>query len=255
MAGDDWEEKMLDQLERLLSNMGMNMSREQLRALLQQFRAQFEKMGIDEERIAKGDVNFNFDLSNLQNFFQPGMDFNELFKNMGVDVRVDASPVEIETPDGVEEDDMVLPADDVYLEGWNMTITVDFAKKELEQDQVELNLIDGGTLVEVHRTTQLAPVARIELPHACEDVVDFTLNNGILDITLRLIPPEDAFAALPPFPQINKFLSSCQILRKWIASFSTWIKIWSEKIKLSWFKYFLESLEKFDFWFFIKILI
>ena len=198
MASDDWEEKMLDQLERLLSNMGMNMSREQLRALFQQFRSQFEKMGIDEERIAKGDVNFNFDLSNLKNFFQPGMDFNELFKNMGVDVRVDASPVEIETPDGDEKDDMVLPADDVYLEGWNMTITVDFAKKELEQDQVELNLIDGGMLVEVHRTTQFAPVARIELPHACEDVVDFTLNNGILDITLRLIPPEDAFAALPP---------------------------------------------------------
>ena len=198
MASDDWEEKMLDQLERLLSNMGMNMSREQLRALLQQFRSQFEKMGIDEERIAKGDVNFNFDLSNLKNFFQPGMDFNELFKNMGVDVRVDASPVEIETPDGDEKDDMVLPADDVYLEGWNMTITVDFAKKELEKDKVELNLIDGGMLVEVHRTTQLAPVARIELPHACEDVVDFTLNNGILDITLRLIPPEDAFAALPP---------------------------------------------------------
>jgi len=188
----------LDQLERLLSNMGMNMSREQLRSLLQQFRSQFEKMGIDEERIAKGDVNFNFDLSNLQNFFQPGMDFNELFKNMGVDVRVDASPVEIETPEGDEQDDMVLPADDVYLEGWNMTITVDFAKKELEQDQVELNLIDDGMLVEVHRTTQLAPIARIELPHACEDVVDFTLNNGILDITLRLIPPEDAFAALPP---------------------------------------------------------
>ena len=192
MAGDDWEEKMLDQLERLLSNMGMNMSREQLRSLLQQFRSQFEKMGIDEERIAKGDVNFNFDLSNLQNFFQPGMDFNELFKNMGVDVRVDASPVEIETPEGDEQDDMVLPADDVYLEGWNMTITVDFAKKELEHDQVELNLIDGGMLVEVHRTTQLAPIARIELPHACEDVVDFTLNNGILDITLRLVPLEDA---------------------------------------------------------------
>ena len=59
MAVDDWEEKMLDQLERLLSNMGMNMTREQLRSLLQQFRSQFEKMGIDEERIAKGDVNFN----------------------------------------------------------------------------------------------------------------------------------------------------------------------------------------------------
>ena len=197
MTGDDWEEKMLDQLEKLLSNMGMNMSREQLRGLLKQFRSQFEAMGIDEERIAKGDVNFNFDLSSLKDMFQPGMDFGELFKNMGVDVRVD--PVEIQTPETGEEENLTLPADDIYLEGWNMSVTVDFAKKgEIEQDQVELNLIDGGTLVEVHRSTQLAPLARIELPHACEDVVDFTLNNGILDITLRLIPPEEAFAALPP---------------------------------------------------------
>lgn len=199
MTADDWEEKMLDQLEKLLSNMGMNMSREQLRGLLKQFRSQFEAMGIDEERIAKGDVNFNFDLSNLKDMFQPGMDFGELFKNMGVDVRVDTEPVEIKTPDSDEESNLTLPADDIYLEGWNMSVTVDFAKKgEIEQDQVELNLIDGGTLVEVHRTTQLAPLARIELPHACEDVVDFTLNNGILDITLRLIPPEEALAALPP---------------------------------------------------------
>ena len=199
MTGDDWEEKMLDQLEKLLSNMGMNMSREQLRGLLKQFRSQFEAMGIDEERIAKGDVNFNFDLSSLKDMFQPGMDFGELFKNMGVDVSVDTAPVEIHTPESDEEESLTLPADDIYLEGWNMSVTVDFAKKgEIEQDQVELNLIDGGTLVEVHRSTQLAPLARIELPHACEDVVDFTLNNGILDITLRLIPPEDAFAALPP---------------------------------------------------------
>ena len=182
---EDWEEKMLEQMAEMFRNMGMSVDINQLKAMMKQFQSKFEAMGIDPERLAKGDVNFNFDLSNLKNFFQPGMDFNELFKNMGVDVRVDASPVEIETPDGDEKDDMVLPADDVYLEGWNMTITVDFAKKELEQDQVELNLIDGGMLVEVHRTTQLAPVARIELPHACEDVVDFTLNNGILDITLR----------------------------------------------------------------------
>ena len=66
MTADDWEEKMLDQLEKLLSNMGMNMSREQLRGLLKQFRSQFEAMGFDEERIAKGDVNFNFDLSSLK---------------------------------------------------------------------------------------------------------------------------------------------------------------------------------------------
>ena len=35
-------------------------------------------------------------------------------------------------------------------------------------------------------------MARVALPHRCEDVVDWTLNNGILDITLRLVPLEDA---------------------------------------------------------------
>ena len=202
MAGDDWEEKMLDQLERLLSNMGMNMSREQLRALLQQFRAQFEKMGIDEERIAKGDVNFNFDLSNLQNFFQPGMDFNELFKNMGVDVRVDASPVEIETPEGDDQDDMILPADDVYLEGWNMTITVDFAKKELEQDQVELNLVDGGSAAKassgginrkVMSRMPLLSVKSTTSSQACGSSMRATGASCVVRWTSTSVPPSMRF--------------------------------------------------------------
>jgi len=35
-------------------------------------------------------------------------------------------------------------------------------------------------------------LARIALPHQCEDVVDFSLNNGILDITLKLTPQGSA---------------------------------------------------------------
>ena len=38
------------------------------------------------------------------------------------------------------------------------------------------------------RTTQPKPLALVELPHPCDDVVDWTLNNGILDITLKLTP-------------------------------------------------------------------
>ena len=40
----------------------------------------------------------------------------------------------------------------------------------------------------IMRTTQPKPLALVELPHACDDVVDWTLNNGILDITLKLTP-------------------------------------------------------------------
>jgi hypothetical protein len=35
-------------------------------------------------------------------------------------------------------------------------------------------------------------LARIALPHQCEDVVEFSLNNGILDITLKLKPQGSA---------------------------------------------------------------
>jgi hypothetical protein len=35
-------------------------------------------------------------------------------------------------------------------------------------------------------------LATIALPHQCEDVVDFSLNNGILDITLKLTPQGSA---------------------------------------------------------------
>jgi hypothetical protein len=51
--------------------------------------------------------------------------------------------------------------------------------------------VEEGQQIEVMRRTQVAPVARVRLPHRCEDVVDWTLNNGVLDITLRLVPVGD----------------------------------------------------------------
>ena len=85
--------------------------------------------------------------------------------------------------------DIDLPPSDVFLEDWNMIITLDVARKaDLTEDQVELALVERGQQIEVLRRTQITPVARVALPHRCEDVVDWTLNNGILDITLRLVP-------------------------------------------------------------------
>jgi hypothetical protein len=37
-----------------------------------------------------------------------------------------------------------------------------------------------------------SPLAKIDLPHQCEDLVDWSLNNGILDITLKLTPQGSA---------------------------------------------------------------
>lgn len=104
-------------------------------------------------------------------------------------MQVDAAPIELDETAIVDDDIVKLPSDDVYLEGWNMSVTIDFALKgDLEPEQLELELIQNGSQIEVLKSSQPKPIARIELPHPCDDVIDWTLNNGILDITLKLTP-------------------------------------------------------------------
>ena len=194
-AADDWEEQMIDRLVEMFQNMGMSLSKQQIKALMGQFKSQFDKMGIDAEKMAKGDVNFNFDLSNLAKMFQSGQSMEDILGNRGMDIQVDAAPVEVETPKIKDDTDEVLklPSDDFYLDGWNMSIIVDFSLKgDVKDMQMDMNLSKGGSMLEIVKETQVKPMARIKLPHPCEDVVGWSMNNGILDITLKLIPQGSA---------------------------------------------------------------
>lgn len=196
MAGaDDWEEKLIEQLVEMFRNMGMNMDKEQIRGMMEQFRSQFESMGLDAEKLAKGDVNFNFDLSQLAKMFQSGKSMEDILANIGMDLQVDANAVEIKAPDAEPSLDEIIniPANDVYLEGWNMAVTVDFTLRgDVEESELELALVRQGQRIDVIKDTLPDPLARIELPHQCEELVDWSLNNGILDITLKLTPQGSA---------------------------------------------------------------
>lgn len=142
--GEDWEEKLIEQLVEMFRNMGMHMDKEQIRGMMEQFRSQFENMGLDAEKIAKGDVNFNFDLSQLAKMFQSGKSMEDILSNLGMDIQVDASPVEIKAPEVKESLDEVIniPANDVYLDGWNMAVTVDFTLRgDVEESELELELV------------------------------------------------------------------------------------------------------------------
>ncbi|MBT5391245.1 MAG: hypothetical protein HOL22_02755 [Euryarchaeota archaeon] len=196
MAGnDDFEEKLIEQITELFRNMGMDLDKKQIRALMEQFRSQFENLGLDAEKIAKGDVNFNFDLSQLAKMFEKGKSMEDILQNLGVDIQVDANPIEVDMPEIAEEKNEVykLPSDDVYLDGWNMSVTIDFALKgDFKETEVELALIREGHQLEILKHTQTSPLARVVLPHPCDDVVDWSLNNGILDVTLKLTPQGSA---------------------------------------------------------------
>ena len=192
---DDWEEQMIDRLVEMLKGMGMSLNKSQIKTMMEQFKSQFEKMGLDADKLNSGEVNFNFDLSNLSKMFQSGQSIEDILSNLGMDVKVDAVPVEIETPEIDEDDDEILrlPSDDFYLDGWNMSITIDFALKgDIKEMQMEMNLSKGGSMLEIMKQTQAKPMARIKLPHPCEDVVGWSLNNGILDVTLKLTPQGSA---------------------------------------------------------------
>ena len=193
---DDWEEQMIDRLVEMFKGMGMSLNKSQIKTMMQQFKSQFEKMGLDADKLNSGEVNFNFDLSNLSKMFQSGQSIEDILSNLGMDVKVDAVPVEIETPeidDGDDDEILRLPSDDFYLDGWNMSITIDFALKgDIKEMQMEMNLSKGGSMLEIMKQTQAKPMARIKLPHPCEDVVGWSLNNGILDVTLKLTPQGSA---------------------------------------------------------------
>jgi len=192
---DDWEEQMIDRLVEMFKGMGMSLNKSQIKTMMEQFKSQFEKMGLDADKLNSGEVNFNFDLSNLSKMFQSGQSIEDILSNLGMDVKVDAVPVEIETPEIDDDDDEILrlPSDDFYLDGWNMSITIDFALKgDIKEMQMEMNLSKGGSMLEIMKQTQAKPMARIKLPHPCEDVVGWSLNNGILDVTLKLTPQGSA---------------------------------------------------------------
>ena len=189
---EDWEEKMLEQMAEMFQKMGMAVDINQLKAMMKQFQSKFEAMGIDPERLAKGDVNFNFDMSDISKLFQSGMPINDMLSNLGVDVKVDAAPVEVDIEESEPSNEVLrLPSDDIYLSGWNMSITVDFSMRT-DIEEIEIALSSGGEMLEILSDPTEPPLAQIELPHQCDDVVDWSINNGILDITLKLTPQGSA---------------------------------------------------------------
>ena len=190
-SGDDWEERLMEQLLQMLATFGIEFDRDDLERMMDLFRNHLENMGLDLEK-ANGDVRFNLDMEELGRLFQNGGGLEDLMRGLGLDVTVDAKQVEVDDEALDANPDIDLPPSDVFLEDWNMIITLDVARKaDLTEDQVELALVERGQQIEVLRRTQITPVARVALPHRCEDVVDWTLNNGILDLPLRLVPLEN----------------------------------------------------------------
>ena len=187
---DDWEEQMLKEMAEMFSKMGMPIDISMLKNMMSQVREQFEKMGIDPEKMSNKDmkIDINGDPDEFRRTMESMLNgpdgISELFRNMGVNVQVNNPPpvvdAELETEDDIDEKLLVA---DIHIHEDRMYATVDLSRElDIVESELELNLIDGGKILQLMRKTQLRPFKKFDLPESAGRVVEWSLNNGILDV-------------------------------------------------------------------------
>ena len=185
---DDWEEQMLKDMAKMFSEMGMPIDIEILRNMLSQVREQFQKLGIDPEKLSNQDmkIDINGDSEEFRRTMESmlnGSDgLSELFRNMGVNVQVNnPTPVvdaELSQQEDIEEELTV----DIYIHEDRMYATVDLSRQlDIIESDLEINLIDSGRVFQLMKTTQLRPFKKFDLPNSASQIVEWSLNNGILE--------------------------------------------------------------------------
>ena len=190
---DDWEEQMLKEMAKMFSEMGMPMDIEILRNMLSQVRDQFQKMGIDPEKLSnqdmKIDINGDSDefRKTMESMLNGSNGFSDLFRNMGVNVQVNnPTPIVDAELNQKENEEQELQVD-IYSHEDRIFATVDLSHElDIVESELEINLIDSGKSFQLMKTTQLRPFKKFDLPNSVSQIVDWSLNNGILDVTFDI---------------------------------------------------------------------
>lgn len=192
---DEWADDMFAEMARMFEQMGMPIDVKALEEMMKKVMDQFEQMGIDPTKISHSQfkVESNTDPEELRRMMDSMMNspggFSDLFKKMGVNIEVEGSveqvEAKVEEPEEPEVSD--LPEEDVYVHGSTMSITIDISRiLDVRTEDIELVLSSGGEVLQLMRRTQTRPLKRFILPDAANQIREWQLNNGILDITFDL---------------------------------------------------------------------
>lgn len=194
---DDFENDLIKQLMEMFSEMNMPLDENMFSELVRQLISKFESMGIDPETLDGKGMNINIDVSALRDAFAGGANLSHIFSNLGfkVEARDSAGEQAVDVPvQGATQPNEIqeLPTADWYLSGWHLHATVDLSGCEEVDDEVSLHLVEDGRLLEIHVESVIQPLRRIRLPQACDDIVNWEINNGIFDLKLHLTPPQNS---------------------------------------------------------------
>ena len=196
-VSEEWEDGLIDQLLSMFNQLGMEMTRDQLMGLINQIRGQFEGMGIDMEKLESGDIaidaqaNMDALAKAIGSMMSNGGEIGDLLGTMGFKVDVQPKTVTVETPTQNEKNDSNSESGeeleaDVHIWNSTMHITIDLTHDNVENDNLDLTLTDGGTFLQIIKVNQLRPFRKLNLERVAKEVISWNLNNGILDIELSI---------------------------------------------------------------------
>ena len=192
---DEWADDMFAEMARMFEQMGMSIDIKALEAMMSQIREQFEQMGIDPTKLSHSQIKVDTntepeEFRRIMESMLNGPDgISELLNNMGVNIQVNGpSEAEAEAEETEESDVSDLPEEDIYVHDGRMSVTIDISRfLDIRPEDVELVLSSGGEVLQLMKKTQPRPFKRFILPKAAGQIVEWELNNGILDIKLDLV--------------------------------------------------------------------
>jgi len=199
MTGNNWDEiddEAMEEMARMFEQMGMPVDIDTLRSMIKQVRSQFEEMGIDPEKMSMSEVKLGLNsdsedfMKNFESMISGPQGLGEFLKKMGVDIHIKAaeSEVTVDVDENLnQKEDDSIPDNDVFVQGNEMSITIDISNyDDIESENIELSLTGGGEVLQLLRINQIRPFRTYVLPHTCVGEPHWEVNNGILDITFKL---------------------------------------------------------------------
>ena len=170
-----------------------------LENMMNQLEEHFERMGIDSKSISKTDISLNGKgdpeeiRKNIEAMMSGPGGFADMLSKMGFEVSVKSSnntPSEqVDVVTEPQEDNRLIeiPDTDFTHEDGLANVMIDVTSiPEADDGSVDLALADGGRIIELLRHNLLNPLRGFSIPFAASRIEEWSLNNGILDVTLRM---------------------------------------------------------------------